>query len=449
MSGALKAKVDGQWVLASSATGGGGAEEVYVGAIAPLGSEEIWYDTSVPGITPDDLRWNSAWGLVGAVSSWDVPMSGPVNTLTYVGTASFNLIAGRQYVLALTQSASYGTPTGETWGWRAERDGVFLSEHYWQITNSSQYIIPSTINIFFAVPSTGAKTMRIGVQRYNGTGTLQCRGSYTITDMGPLTGAISSAMPDTDRWNTAWGVIASDTRTTDGQFAYGIYITSLTFTAVAGRRYSMRWFAGYCGSPVGLCIIRLSAQGGAVLQDQRKNVVAGEQFTGDVTIDDWAAPAGTQTVNVIAYPPSGNLGVYGATMPARFVISDVGPVSGAVAIANPTPVWVPVTLQNGWAAEPASHQSPPRIRKIGDVVHVEGTATHPAFAVGATPFTLPEGYRPPKQLRVGFFAHRTNVGGVQYARCDVGTAGNLYITDITPAIVDPTMYFNFSFSVTP
>jgi hypothetical protein len=57
MPGALKAKVGGNWVLASSAAGGGGAEEVYIGSVDPGAAYDLWIDTSVSGAQELTPAW--------------------------------------------------------------------------------------------------------------------------------------------------------------------------------------------------------------------------------------------------------------------------------------------------------------------------------------------------------------------------------------------------------
>jgi hypothetical protein len=204
MPGALKAKVGGNWVLASSAAGGGGAEEVYVGPIDPGANYDLWIDTGTAQTLPQDARWNTSWGQVVASGGWVVGLGAAGNGVyTYVNPTSVipTLMAGRQYVLSLTQNSSYGSGVGETWGWRPEIDAVPVGgEFYWQIAVAGAYLGPSTQDLPFTVATTGVKSLRVGVRRVNGSGTLQCRGSFVIYDTGPVTGALLSPEP-TPIWN--------------------------------------------------------------------------------------------------------------------------------------------------------------------------------------------------------------------------------------------------------
>jgi hypothetical protein len=135
--------------------------------------------------------------------------------------------------------------------------------------------------------------------------------------------------------------------------------------------------------------------------------------------------------------------------PTDFYVEDVGPNTyPALPIPEVAPAWTPVTLINSWALDDvALHLTPPRYRKIGDVVTVEGSCN--AGGGLATPFILPAGFRPPKNLRIGIIGHRTNVGGSYYARCEMYSNGNFQIFEITPSITDLTAYCNFSFSTSP
>ena len=113
MPGALKAKVNGEWVLASSASGGGGAEEVYVGPTEPSLTYDIWYDTDAPGITSEDLRWSSAWGVVAVGSflggaAYTVPSGTDVR---FTNLLAFTSVVGRRYRMRC-QIRVIGTTTG-------------------------------------------------------------------------------------------------------------------------------------------------------------------------------------------------------------------------------------------------------------------------------------------------------------------------------------------------
>jgi hypothetical protein len=197
MPGALKAKVAGNWVLASSAAGGGGAEEVYVGPIDPGAAYDLWIDTGTAQTLPQDARWNTAWGQVAVSGGWDAALGAAGNGVyTYVGTITAQLTAGRQYVLSLTQNSSYGSGVGETWGWRPEIDAAPVGgEFYWQIAVAGAYLGPSTQDMPFTVATTGSKSLRVGIRRVNGGGTLQARGAFVIYDTGPVTGALVSPEP--------------------------------------------------------------------------------------------------------------------------------------------------------------------------------------------------------------------------------------------------------------
>lgn len=192
------------------------------------------------------------------------------------------------------------------------------------------------------------------------------------------------------QWNSSWGIVATDVRVTDGNFATGIVVTSLTFPAVAGRRYSVRYNASYCSSPVGLCIVRITVTGNNA--DFRITTTAGAQFTADVLFDDWRPGGGMQTAYVYAYPPSGNLTVGAGTIPARFTIEDVGPISTFVPPPDPNVPWIPLALTAPWVTYVLNDRAPNSYRKIGDEVQVRIAAQGGTNASAVA--TLPVGFRP-------------------------------------------------------
>ena len=455
----LFAKIAGGWVPIGGPSGSG-SDEVHVGTEPPTGVEELWYDTDAPGITPEDLRWNSAWGQVAITGSSDVAVGAGSDqpTQTLIRTMTPTLFAGRRYQAEIRQINSYitGATLPGSYQIYISVDGVSLGSVAYSIDYNGNYLSAGVTPLDFTVATTGSHTVTMLVSRNTtSSGTLQARFFLAVNDVGPVLGNVGpNPLTVLDRWNTAWGQIATETTTvTDGTTV----ITNMALcgvngvTLLAGRRYrfTVQIRAMETGA-TGAFVANLYKNGVALpsqagwfqCQNNYESTCFSYYVTGDGSVANYTIVA-TSLIGAA-------LKLHITNAPGNILsVEDIGPVSGAVATPDPTPAWTNLTLQNGWVAEGGpSHLSPPRVRKIGDVVSVEGTANQPAFTVGATPFTLPAGYRPPKTLRVGFFAHRTNVGGIYSCRCDVAPAGNLYITDLTPSIVDPTMYFNFSFSVT-
>lgn len=94
---------------------------------------------------------------------------------------------------------------------------------------------------------------------------------------------------------------------------------------------------------------------------------------------------------------------------------------------DPT-VWTATSFANGWVNTAGNNQLT-EYRKIGDVVHIRGMISSGTLTAGA--FTLPAGFRPPKDLN---FAVVSN-----------GAFGHLYIT--SAGVVIPQAGSNASFSL--
>ena len=130
-------------------------------------------------------------------------------------------------------------------------------------------------------------------------------------------------------WNTAWGSVAApatwagnsitSTSTADTTLA------SVTFVAVAGRRYRTSWiFDTYCGAGYGvtarvkngatLIAVVAYATGGA---NQNLNLDGGYVISG--------LSAGSCTINLTANSSTATLTYYGSVVAGQFAIEDVGP----------------------------------------------------------------------------------------------------------------------------
>lgn len=262
-----------------------------------------------------------------------------------------------------------------------------------------------------------------------------------------------SVMTDDMRWNTAWGIVALGSMKASPIAAAGASVRvpvtdPLPYTLLTGRRYRIRcnvraWQPASLPS-TGYLVIRRS---GTELWDNHSTVsygLAGMYVDAFISAGDNVA----QTWDVV-WVSGATATLYTDQASGFFYIEDIGPVSTAVPMVNPIPAWTNVTLQDGATADdPAGHASPPRYRKIGDIVYVEGSCN--LTKSQSIPFILPAGYRPARGVRLLLGGHRNGVGGSYYVRCDLGPSGQLATYEIGPtSITDLTLYANFQFSVTP
>jgi hypothetical protein len=145
---------------------------------------------------------------------------------------------------------------------------------------------------------------------------------------------------------------------------------------------------------------------------------------------------------------SGTNSMYLDTM-STWYIEDIGPISGSVPVADPTPAWIAMPLVNGWGAY--GGLIAPQYRKLGDMVQLRGTVQG---GTADTICTLPVGYRPP-----GFALHMAwlsdNNSTIRAAtRLEVQGDGRVIMNSQygTSGLTLPIEHLSFdgiSFSVTP
>ena len=93
--------------------------------------------------------------------------------------------------------------------------------------------------------------------------------------------------------------------------------------------------------------------------------------------------------------------------------ADVAALKTATAV---TP-WVLCTMLNAFTPYGGTYQAP-RYRKVGDIVYVEGGTA--GGAIGSTAFTLPVGFRPPKDHQYSVSSY--GIPGI----VAINTAGSCY-----------------------
>ena len=132
-------------------------------------------------------------------------------------------------------------------------------------------------------------------------------------------------------WNTAWGSVAapatwagnSITSTSTADTTLG----SVTFVAVAGRRYRTSWiFDTYCGAAYG---VHAKVKNGATLITSVAYVSnlaahANANLGGSYVISGLSA--GSCTINLTGNSSTATLTYYGSIVAGQFAIEDVGPV---------------------------------------------------------------------------------------------------------------------------
>jgi len=203
--------------------------------------------------------------------------------------------------------------------------------------------------------------------------------------------------PDTARWNSAWGVVATLTNNTDytGIAAAETWVNSGAFTAVAGRKYSLMVRQHVQQSTNGDAFYIRAAIDGILVVFLVHEESTYHRVVHTPSIAYSAVTSGSKQVYVSLQRISGTGTAsalnYNYTNAIVNVI-DLGPVALASnPPAQPASVWTFVTFQNGWGNTGGSHQLG-AYRLLGDQVQLRGLVKGGTNA--AAIFTLPAGYRP-------------------------------------------------------
>ena len=191
--------------------GGGGTDEVWIGTddpIATVPSIELWVDADEPDVMTDDMRWNTAWGVV-AVGSFISSGSATVPDGTaFTNVLSFTPLVGRRYCARVRSRASQSTVATPSGSWIVLRrdGGTWCDSHtYW----NSYFVSPSleaffdgdgvahTYQAFMTGNPATAWTMHLD----------QVSSHFYIEDVGPVSSAVPAINP-TPAW-TAMGTLTN------------------------------------------------------------------------------------------------------------------------------------------------------------------------------------------------------------------------------------------------
>ena len=445
--GVLYARVAGAWVPVGG--GGSGADEVSVGPDQPADTFELWVDTDETAPLPDDSRWNTAWGMV---AKGTLPGGSMVASAGAVlGTLTATMVAGRRYRFTFFLRAMDSSGNGAM-DLNLCRDGAAIFDA-WALSVAA-YDSASMTWLVDGDSSPHTWTIRVGGT--NGAPVnvyLDSASSFTLEDVGPISGAAPALMTVTDRWNTAWGLAAQGTILGSGDMltvANNTPLATMVFRPLTGRRYKISFF------------VRAWQMGTGPLSFNIQLMRDGAQFTVDSpwvavlanyesTMSDWLMAGNdvTSTFEVRATNVAAG-GAYLYRTSSFFIIEDIGPVSGAVPVADPTPPWIAMGgLINGWVAgNPA-----PSYRKVGDMVQFRGLISRStALTAPSTSYfgNLPVGYRP----SVGSNLPCMSVGSDMWGAASlllVAANGDVAVIKTAQSPTNPHVgtQWEFQFSVTP
>ncbi len=422
------------WLLNSS-TGGGGTDEVWIGATEPSDSAlELWYDTDDTSAQQGGLPWNSAWGVVGSDVKTDAATGIAGGAYVDISTVTFTAVAGRRY-RAITHLTTVGSTNVDLCIVRI-RDSANVSyagsQSRIDVASGQIGMIAATAPMTFPA---GPVTLKNSIYFSQGAGTLSSTTdqptSLVVEDVGPVARDSGPVTSPTMQWNSAWGVIAYGNATANQAIAGNVWTDiaglSASFTPVAGRNYKVTAYFG------GVNTANSGVMQGRILNGAAQ---AFTEATLQLPLANWAeqmrlqffiaatALGGPTTFKAAA---QGNMGAGWSThniAGSNFImVEDVGPTSYSTPIADPFPVWITLPFAQNWAGQGTSA---PAYRKIGDIGYLQGAVQWGGGTLGDGTWqvcTLPVGYRPAQTRRFVCWLNNTGVP----KRVSIDTNGSVTI----------------------
>ena len=219
MPGQLKVKVGGVFVPAAASGAGGagsGADEVWIGPNAPTSGEKLWVDTDEAAALPNDVRWDTAWGVV---AEGTMPASTDIATgadAAVTNVLNFTSVPGRKYVISFRTRAAgiYSGGNGQGYGRFVIWDSIANAAHM----NDQWFVLPpnqsrwDNLTCEFKFNGDGVARgyyVRAYVQDliagsvvrfHTESASLSCW--YYIRDIGPVVGSIPAVGSPTTAWQS-------------------------------------------------------------------------------------------------------------------------------------------------------------------------------------------------------------------------------------------------------
>jgi hypothetical protein len=180
---------------------GAGTEEVFVGPNDPIATDptiELWYDTDDVAVMTDDMRWNTAWGLVGKAEI--VATTAGIGAIADIPglSVTFNAVAGRDYLVKGYAMVFQQTTAGIT-----ELRLTNVANVQWQAcafslaaSAYSEFVIEKIVSGLAAGPQTfklrGVTTAGTMITQ----NTANSPAFICVIDVGPTVGAVPAVFPD-------------------------------------------------------------------------------------------------------------------------------------------------------------------------------------------------------------------------------------------------------------
>ena len=199
----------------------------------PGAGYDLWIDTDEDAPLTDDLRWNTAWGIVGVGSIFAAnplqlagsfsKVTNPINLVTLVGRRYRVVFQTR----AVT-TATAGTDSSVNFGlYDNGASRIDLADWYCATSGASGTAYNSTDWGAVIEGDGAAHSFEIWGRAWgtNGTAHVSSNCRYYIEDVGPVTGSALAPMTVSDRWNAAWGMQTRATKSvTEGGLSSTEYV---------------------------------------------------------------------------------------------------------------------------------------------------------------------------------------------------------------------------------
>ena len=236
-------------IVASTASGTG-ADEVHVGPSQPADTFELWVDTDEPAVMTEDVRWNTAWGVVGVatVTTAQNGIGGSTTDLTGFAV-TFSALTSRRYRFTFycvcyansgQQAVFFNLWSGSTQLAATNSTSVNQGWHLGHLVHTMAGPVSGNVSVRMAASISGSTL--------NTSPGPTSPGFLLVEDVGPITGSLPAPDPAVP-WQTWTPTLKQDVTNvsvTVDSARYARFGNTVTGNFALDR--GQRWHAG--GEPL-------------------------------------------------------------------------------------------------------------------------------------------------------------------------------------------------------
>ena len=260
---------------------------------------------------------------------------------------------------------------------------------------------------------------------------------------------------DYARWNSAWGVVGVGSFngvTTMPANVQTQFTNLLMVTMLPGRKYRVAVRLRAFNTPnAGGAGFSVNLRDGALTYPDNNGqwAYAPQSSTGyNFFAYDWLLNGDGVTRSLNLSSTSNNVITIYADLQSYFFVEDVGPVDQATPFPNPTPPWLPLTLESPWTNYGGGFGTC-GYRKVGDIVELRGLVRTGTTAVtNSTIAILPSGHRPPQDLLLTTWGAQNAITDRAF-RMDMQSSGAIRFFNPTSVAIDFLSIAPIRFSTSP